>query len=86
MIVVDVLLGLNLLLLCACALRGRTSRGSKVLPVEATYDPAAMGADGVPGVPGGAVIIPFPSASRPRGMGRAMGLHPSAHAGPSHKL
>jgi len=76
MIVVDVLLGLNFLVLGACALRGQTSRRHTVVAAEAP--PATVH---VQRHAAEAKIIPFPSLRPTPGVGRAMALHPSAQAG-----
>ena len=85
MIVVDVLLGLNLVVLGLCALRGQTNRHGRVLPVEA--ETARRGA--VPrgsAAAGEAVILPFRPRRPQPNAARAMALHPSAgHGAPNHR-
>lgn len=84
MIVLDVLLGLNLVVLGVFALRGQTYRRPRSFPVRADSHAAASGSRGER-VPGHAVIIPFPSR-RSDAVARAMALHPSAgHRAPNHR-
>ncbi|GEM_PF-6233050 len=84
MIVVDVLLGLNLVALGACALRGQTNKRVRLVPVKVENNAPAAKSRGQSG-PGDAVIIPFPVRRPANAIARAMALHPSADNGaPSH--
>lgn len=89
MVVVDVLLGLNLVVLGLCALRGPANRRARALTlkVETTPPPVVVRAHTAPGE---AVIIPFrPRRPQPvvsKAMARAMAIHPSAgHGAPNHR-
>ena len=84
MIVVDVLLGLNLVVLGLCALRGQTNRHGRVLQVAA--ETARRGVAPRGGAPGEAVILPFRPRRPQPNVARAMALHPSAgHGAPNHR-
>ena len=60
MIVVDVLLGLNFLVLGACALRGKTDRREGLIPLASASDPPRRPEQGAPRE---AVVLQFRSGS-----------------------
>ena len=74
MIVVDVLLGLKLLVLGACALRSKTDRREGLIALASASDPQRRPEQGPPSE---AVVLQF----RPRGSSgstlRSMSSHPS---------
>jgi hypothetical protein len=74
MIVVDVLLGLNFLVLGACALRGKTDRREGLIPLASASDPPRRPEQGAPRE---AVVLQFRPRASSGSTLRSMSSHPS---------
>lgn len=82
MVVVDVLLALNLLVLAACAVRGRSERRVPMAGARVpSGHPSSLWAGGDRG-DHEAVILPFRPRVHPPSIQRAMALHPSSAVAP----
>ncbi len=80
MVVVDVLLGLNLLVLGACAARGRSERRTPFASAGIARSHRSGFRAAVDGGDQDAVILPFRPRVHPADIQRAMALHPSSAA------
>lgn len=82
MVVVDVLLGLNFLVLAACAVRGRSERRAPLAGARFPHPHPSALWQAVDPERHDAVIIPFRPRVHPPAVQQAMALHPSALAIP----